>query len=67
MGPSDVMGVLKKGNVLAYAGIRSSDLPFCSRVAITTDGRRVKLLKLRGMKSVTNIIKSTSRSRLIFI
>jgi hypothetical protein len=67
MGPSDVMSVLKKGNVLACTGIRSLDRPVCSRVTVTTDGRRVKLLKLRGMKSATNIIKGTSRSRLIII
>lgn len=67
MGPSAVRGDLKKGNFLAFAGIRSPDRPVRSRVTITTDGRTVTLLKLRGMKSLTNIIKGTSRSRLIFI
>jgi hypothetical protein len=65
--PSAVRGLLKKGNFLASTGIRSPDCPVFSRVTVTTDGGTVKLLKLRRMKSMTNIIKGTSRSRLIFI
>jgi len=67
VGPSAVRGDLKKENVLASAGIRSPERTVCSQVTICTDRRTLKLLKLRGMKSATNIIKGASRSRRIFI
>ena len=67
MGPGAVRSVLKKENVLASAGIRSPERPVCSQVTISSVKRTLKLLKQRGMKSVTNIGKSASRSRGIFI